>query len=319
MQPQIKHATVPLDWRKADQEDYLKDPFMLEQAAGGSSSYRERYRQPLVAVIITVALVLLIACANIANLMLARANARRHEMGLRIALGASRLRIARQMLTESLLLSGLARRSGLLLATWGSAFLVRELTTFRDNVTLDSDARLADPRLHGRRGRGDGAAVRHRARLPRGQVEPNEALKDRAARCSATGTRLGQPLVVVQVALSLVLVVAAGLFLRTFASLTQQRLGYDTERRCSSGWTRRRAAWNRAGRRSTNRCVRRPAGARCVVRGAVCHPADERHGLEQHDRGAGRAGAAAEGSDRLVQRRVARVVRDLRREVRGGP
>jgi putative ABC transport system permease protein len=231
VQPQIKNATVPPDWPKADQADYLKDPFVLEPAAGGSSSYREQYRQPLIAVMITVALVLLIACANIANLMLARASARRHEIGLRIALGASRLRIARQMLTESLLLSAGGAALGLVLAMWGSAFLVRELTTFRDNVTLDLtlDWRIlaftvgtavATALLFG-------VVPAFRA----GQVEPNEALKDGSRTVAGTRTRaLGQPLVVVQVALSLVLVVAAGLFLRTFASLTQQRLGYDTER-----------------------------------------------------------------------------------------
>jgi putative ABC transport system permease protein len=231
VQPQIKNATIPLDWPKDDQARYLKEPFILEQAAGGSSNYRERYREPLIAIMITVALVLLIACANIANLMLARASARRHEMGLRIALGASRLRIARQMITESLLLSGAGAALGLLLATWGSAFLVRELTTFRDNVTLDltldwrilaftAVAAVATALLFG-------VVPAFRA----GQVEPNEALKDGSRTVAGTRSRaLGQPLVVVQVALSLVLVVAAGLFLRTFTSLTKQRLGYDTDR-----------------------------------------------------------------------------------------
>ena len=180
---------------------------------------------------ITVALVLLIACANIANLMLARASARRHEMGLRIALGASRFRIARQMLTESLLLSGAGAAFGLLLATWGSAFLVCELTTFRDNVTLDLtlDWRILAFTIVTAVGTAllFGVVPAFRA----GQVEPNEALKDGSRTLAGTRTRtLGQPLVVVQVALSLVLIVAAGLFLRTFASLTQQRIGYDTER-----------------------------------------------------------------------------------------
>jgi len=152
-------------------------------------------------------------------------------MGLRIALGASRFRIARQMLTESLLLSGAGAALGLLLATWGSAFLVRELTTFRDNVTLDLtlDWRILAFTL--------GAAMTTALlfgvvpAFRAGQVEPNEALKDGSRTIAGTRSRaLGQPLVVVQVALSLVLIVAAGLFLRTFASLTQQRIGYDTER-----------------------------------------------------------------------------------------
>jgi predicted permease len=230
VQPQIRAATTPLDWPTADQANYLKGAFVLEQAAGGSSDYREKYRQPLVAIMITVALVLLIACANIANLMLARATARRHEMGLRIALGASRFRIARQMLTESLLLSAGGAALGLVLALWGSAFLVRELTTFRDTVTLDltPDWRVLAFTV--------GAAVvtallfgvvpAFRA----GHVEPNEALKDGSRTMAGTRTRaLGQPLVVVQVALSLVLIVAAGLFLRTFTTLTKQRIGYDAE------------------------------------------------------------------------------------------
>jgi predicted permease len=229
LQPQIREATMPQDWPKQFQETYLKKkPFTLEQASGGSSSYRDRFRDPLVAIMITVALVLVIACANIANLMLARATARRHEVSLRIALGASRLRIARQMLTESLLLSVAGAGLGLLLAIWGSAFLVSELTTFQERVALDL---TVDWRILAFTA---GAAVLTALlfgvvpALRAGKVEPNEALKDGSRTVAGTRSRaLGQPLVVVQVALSLVLVVAAGLFLRTFATLTQQHLGYD--------------------------------------------------------------------------------------------
>ncbi len=322
VQPQIKSATVPLDWPKADQADYLKEPFVLEQAAGGSSSYRERYREPLIAIMITVALVLLIACANIANLMLARASARRHEMGLRIALGASRFRIARQMLTESLLLSGAGAALGLLLATWGSAFLVRELTTFRDNVTLDLTldwrilaftlgAAMATALLFG-------VVPAFRA----GQVEPNEALKDGSRTVAGTRARaLGQPLVVVQVALSLVLIVAAGLFLRTFASLTQQRIGYDTERLLLVSVDPQKSGVDESRRPALYEQMRAAAAAVPGVSSAALSAVPPMSGMGWNSTidGAGRAGAAGEGSDRLVQRRVARVVRDLRREARGRP
>jgi putative ABC transport system permease protein len=231
VQPQIKEATVPPDWPKADQSDYLKEPFVLEPAAGGSSSFREQYRAPLAAIMTTVALVLLIACANIANLMLARATSRRHEMGLRIALGASRFRVARQMLTESLLLSMAGAALGLLLATWGSAFLVRQLTTFRDTVSLDL---TIDWRVLGFTIAIAATTALLFGLVPAlraGQVPPNEALKDgsRTIAGSRSGP-LGQPLVVLQVALSLVLVVGAGLFLRSFMTLTDQRIGYDTDR-----------------------------------------------------------------------------------------
>jgi putative ABC transport system permease protein len=227
-EPQIRQATLP-DWEGQALKEYLKDPFVLKSAAGGSSQFREQYRQPLMIILTIVGLVLLIACANIANIMLARANSRRHELGLRIALGASRWRIARQLLTESLLLSVLGAALGMLFAAWGSNLLVGQLTTFRENVFLDvpldwrvmaftAGIAVATALLFG-------MVPAFRA----GQVDPNDALKEQTRTMSAERRMLGQPLVVVQVALSLVLVVAAGLFLRSFAALATQDLGFDRE------------------------------------------------------------------------------------------
>lgn len=227
LQPQIREVTIPHDFREEDKKRYFTDPLTLTPAATGSSGLRSRYRQPLSAIMVVVALVLFIACANIANLLLARANARLHELSVRVALGASKLRIARQLLAESLLLAGVGAIVGLLFAQWGSRLLVRQLSTATNTVFLDLglDWRVL----------GFTAAIAIGTALLFGvapalratRVQPNEALKEQGR--SVVGDRfgLGSLLVVVQVALSVVLVVAAGLFMRTFSSLANLDLGFD--------------------------------------------------------------------------------------------
>jgi putative ABC transport system permease protein len=227
---QIRQATLPQDWPADMLKQYLGDPLALVSAIGGAPNVRNRYREPLVIVMVTVGLVLLIACANIANLMLARANARRHELSLRLAMGASQLRIARQLLTESLLLAGAGAALGLLFAQWGSGLLVQQLTTYEETILLDlsldwrvlaftAGVAVTTALLFG-------VVPAFRA----GRVEPSEALKEHGRTVAGERTRmLGQPLVVLQVALSLVLVVGAGLFLRTFANLAAVNLGFDRD------------------------------------------------------------------------------------------
>jgi putative ABC transport system permease protein len=228
VQPQIREQTMPLDWREQDKAGYLKGPFTLREAGAGGSFLRDRYRRPLTTIMVVVGLVLLIACANIANLLLARADARRHELSVRLALGASRLRIARQLLAESLLLAATGAAVGLLLAQWGSRLLVRQLSTAANTVFLDlsidwrilaftAGVAVATAVLFGTAPalRGTGA-------------EPQDALKTQGRGLAAEGRiGIGSALVVLQVALSLVLVVAAGLFVRTFASLVTLDLGFD--------------------------------------------------------------------------------------------
>jgi predicted permease len=229
-QPHIREATLPAYRQADDLADYLRAPFTLVPAANGRSSLRSRYERPLTTIMIVVGMVLLIACANIANLMMARAVARRHELSVRLALGASRFRLARQLFVESVLLTAGGAALGMLFANWGSRTLVAQLSTPGNPVHLDLSL---DWRVLAFT-----TAVAVLTALLFGLapaigvsgLAPNDALKDHG-RGIPGGGRMGfrSALVVMQVALSLTLVVAAGLFTRTFAALVTREAGFDQQ------------------------------------------------------------------------------------------
>ena len=225
-QTQIRSATLP-DWSEAMRARYLDEPFAFVPAATGKSALRERFKTPLFAMIVAVGLVLLVACANIASLLLARALARRRELSVRLALGASRWRLTQLLLIESLLLATAGAAIGLIFANWSSALLVQQLSTWRGAIFLDL---ALDWRVFAFT-----AALTGISALVAGvapvlglkSVAAGEALKD--AGRGITGDRrfaVRGTLVVAQVALSLVLIVTAGLLLRTFTRLSRAPLGF---------------------------------------------------------------------------------------------
>ncbi len=227
--PQVFAAALPQDWEPKDQQDFLKRTFESIPAATGTSYLRRQFTQPLHILMGVVGLVLLIACANIASLMLARASARHKEIAVRRALGASRGRLIRQLLTECVLLSTAGALLGTLFAGWGSSLLVRFISTGDDKVFLDLSF---DWRILGFTA---GVAVftgllfgvlpaLRSTRVPLTSAMKGSVAVDTESRGKF---RSGKWIVTVQLALSLVLLVASGLFLRSLVKLVSLDLGFD--------------------------------------------------------------------------------------------
>jgi putative ABC transport system permease protein len=227
--PEIRAATIPARFLNQPRAEYLNQDFRLVDARTGESALRSRFGGPLVTVTIIVAGVLLIACANVANLLLARATARRQEMSVRLALGASWVHITRQLLAEAVLLCGVGGAIGLVIAQWGGVLLVRQLESSVSSVTLDLSM---DWRVLGVTAGIAMVTTILFALAPvagLAGVRPNHALGHGGR--GIVGDRrpsLRNALVVVQVAVSLVLVVTAGLFVRSFYGLATTPLGFSS-------------------------------------------------------------------------------------------
>ncbi|MCI0402319.1 MAG: ABC transporter permease, partial [Acidobacteria bacterium] len=213
----------------AQRRNYFERNIQLVAGGTGFTWLREQIKQPLLILMTIVGLVLLIACANVANLLLARAAGRRKEIAVRLAIGAGRWRLIRQLLTESLLLAALSGALGLLLAQLGArlllAYLPKERTATFD-LTPDAQVlgfTLAVSLL-------TGILFGLAPALGATRLDLNSSLKDAvgggAGRSRLTPHKL---LIVTQVALSLFLLVGAGLFVRSLRNLKNLDAGFDRE------------------------------------------------------------------------------------------
>jgi predicted permease len=202
----------------------------LTPAGRGLSELRKEFSLPLKILMVVVGVVLLIACANIANLLMARATARQQEFTVRVALGASPFRIGRQLLTESLLLSLLGGAAGVLAGSWGSSALVAMASSGPQSLPLnvEPDLRVLSFTLIvsvvSAIVFGTAPAIRA------SRVELSASLRSNRGSSSAmTRSLLGKALLVSQVALSLLLLVGAGLFVRTLVNLQRVDTGFNQD------------------------------------------------------------------------------------------
>lgn len=200
---------------------------VLNPGADGLGSLRRAYSKPLYVLLMMVALILALVCANIADLLLARAAARRSEMAVRLSLGAGRFRVVRQLLTESVMLASLGGAFGILFAIWGVRTLTFLLSRGQENFTLHAQLNWnvlgVTAALSVICGLLFGLAPAIQA--TRSDVMP--ALKN--GRGGGPRRRAQHVLVVAQIAISFLLLVAAGLFVRTLNQLHSVHLGYARE------------------------------------------------------------------------------------------
>jgi len=225
-QPRVRTATNPFESAE-DRDGYLKEPWTLRSAASGTSRLRGRYGAALMTLTAIAGLVLLVGCANIAHLQLARTRARTFEHSVRAALGASRWQLMRPVLIESVLIAGAGTAVGLAAAEPAGTLLVAQLATWAAMPVLDlsPDGRV----LAASAGLMIATALLFGVApaVLSGRVAPVDALKRAPLRVRVAGVAGGEVLVAVQIAVCLLLLVGAGLFIRTFAALAYRDLGFD--------------------------------------------------------------------------------------------
>jgi predicted permease len=231
--PQMSERVISSGWPAFQRKEMAESNFELAPGGTGYTYLRERFRTPLLVLMAVTALVLLIACANAASLLLARASARQREISVRLAIGAGSGRIVRQLLTESTFLSLLGAALGVFLAWITSRFLVDILAGGGHSAVPNPIAFDLTPNWHVL-GFASAVAIANGMLFglaPAFQttaIGGSRVLKD-DTRITRARSRLLSSLVAAQVALSLLLLVGAGLFARTLQNLTNVDPGFRRE------------------------------------------------------------------------------------------
>jgi predicted permease len=235
--PAVLQETTPPGWRAEWKKRYRTYTFSSESGAQGWSFLRLRFTNPLLVLMILVGLVLLIACANMANLLVARASARSREIAVRLSMGAGRARIIRQLLTESVLLSLAGGVLGTLFAFWLTRILVAFVSATQErqgpgrftHLEVHPDWRIVLFTFGVALGSGILFGLTPALRSTR--MDLASSLKESAHQLRSTRTRFqsGRLLLTFQTALSVLLVAAAGLFAGSLFHLLTLNYGFNPE------------------------------------------------------------------------------------------
>jgi predicted permease len=209
----------------------LREHMALSPIPRGFSPLRDQFKDSLRVLMASVGLVLVISCANLAGLLLARSAARNQEIAVRISLGARRRRLVRQVLTDSLTIAFLGGALSLLVARWGTAMLLRAASSGSRAVPLDAslDLRVIAFAFVISLATGLIVGMFPAMRVSKGLYDAFRSSGRGVVGAGAHRLPLGRLLVVSQIALSLVLVVTAGVFVKTLQNLLQINPGYDRE------------------------------------------------------------------------------------------
>lgn len=227
--PAILQASLPETYTGTQQQAFLDRRVEVASASTGNSFLRKKYARPLSVLMAMVGLLLLITCANLAGLMLARATERRQEFGIRFALGAGKWRVVRQVLVESLMISVIGAIIGLLFAQWTSRLLLTTIWTGLVPLAIDAAPDLRVLSFTALISLLTGVIFGISPSWSVSRIDPVNVLQKNARTHHGMSTVLSKALISTQIALSLVLVIGAVIFVRSLQNLRSTDVGFNRD------------------------------------------------------------------------------------------